>query len=89
MLRDDIREFVSFTGCKILNEMLEKAQEWEMELDFSTKRKPEQRQAAGVKAKKPKTPGTSSRGQQGQVRCVKCSRVHGRAFRITGTICYA
>ena len=47
MLRDDIREFVSFTGCKTLNEMVEKAREQEMELDFRTKRKPEQTHVAG------------------------------------------
>ena len=40
MMRDNIQEFVSFTGCKTLNKMVEKAREWEMELDFRTKRKP-------------------------------------------------
>ena len=42
MLRDDIREFVSFTGCKNLNEMVEKTREREMELDTRIKRKNEQ-----------------------------------------------
>ena len=32
MPKDDIREFMSFTGCKTLNEMVEKAREREMEL---------------------------------------------------------
>ena len=41
MLRDDIREFESFTGCKTFNEMVEKTREREMGLDFRTKRKPE------------------------------------------------
>ena len=41
MLRDDIREFVSFTGCKTLNQMLGKAREQEMELELRTKLKPE------------------------------------------------
>ena len=41
MLREDIREFVSFTGCKTLNEMVDKAREREMELDLCTNRKPE------------------------------------------------
>ena len=36
-LRDDIQEFVSITGCKTLNNMVEKAQEREMELEFRTK----------------------------------------------------
>ena len=39
MLRDDIREFLSFTGCKTLNEMVKKARKREMELDFHTERK--------------------------------------------------
>ena len=47
MLRDDIREFVSFTECKTLNEMVEKAHEKELELDSRTKQKTKQVQAAG------------------------------------------
>ena len=39
MLRDDICEFMSFSGCKTLNEMVEKARELEIELEFRTKRK--------------------------------------------------
>ena len=63
MVRDDIREFVSFTGCKTLNEMVEKAREREMELDFHTKLKHEQAQTAVGQAKKPKTSDSSIRGQ--------------------------
>ena len=62
MLRDDIREFVSFTGCKTLNEMVEMAREREMELHFRTKQKPEQAQTVVGQAKKRKTSDTSSRG---------------------------
>ena len=40
--RDDIREFVSFLGCKTLNDMIEKACEREIELEIRTKRNPEQ-----------------------------------------------
>ena len=39
MLRDDIREFVSFIWCKTLNEMVEKARKREMKLETHTKRK--------------------------------------------------
>ena len=63
MMRDDIQEFMSFTWCKTLNEMVEKAREQEMELDFLTKRKPELAQEAVGQAKKPKTLDSSSRGQ--------------------------
>ena len=47
MLREEIREFVSFTECKTLNEMVEKAHEKELELDSRTKQKTKQVQAAG------------------------------------------
>ena len=62
MLRDDIREFVSFTGCKTLNEMAETACEREMELDSHTRRKAEQTPIVVGQAKKPKTSDSSSRG---------------------------
>ena len=42
MLRHDIREFVSFSGCKTLNDMIEKAHELEIELAHRTKQKLEQ-----------------------------------------------
>ncbi|XP_023737006.1 uncharacterized protein LOC111884940 [Lactuca sativa] len=44
-LREDIRDFVIFTRCNTLNEMLEKAWEREMELKSRMKQKPEQAQA--------------------------------------------
>ena len=65
MLRDDIREFVSFTGCKPLNEIVEKAHEREMELDFHIKRKPEQAHIVMGQAKNPKTSVSSRRGPTG------------------------
>ena len=42
MLRDEIREFVSFSGCKTLNDMIEMAREREIEFELRLKRKPEQ-----------------------------------------------
>nr|KAJ0187838.1 hypothetical protein LSAT_V11C900459490 [Lactuca sativa] len=45
MLRDDIREYVSFPGCKTMNDMIKKAREREIELELRTKLKPEQRLA--------------------------------------------
>ena len=90
MLRDDIQEFVSFTGCKTLNEMVEKAREREIELEFRTKRKPEQDQTAVGQAKKPKTSDSSGRGQQGRGRCAKCGRFHSGACRTAGVSgCYS
>ena len=90
MLRDDIRVFVIFTRCKTLNEMAEKAQEQEMELDFHTKRNPEQAHEAVGQAMKPKTSDTSSRGKQGRGRCAKCERFHSGACRTVGISgCYS
>lgn len=42
MLRDDIRESMSFLGCKTLNDMIEKTHEQEIEWELWTKWKPEQ-----------------------------------------------
>lgn len=41
MLRNDIREFVSFSGCKTLNDMIMRAREREIQLEIQTKRKSE------------------------------------------------
>nr|KAJ0188621.1 hypothetical protein LSAT_V11C900471890 [Lactuca sativa] len=61
MKRDDIREFVSFSGCKTVIEMVEKAHEQEIELELRKKRKPEQVQAVVGQAKKPNTSDRPSR----------------------------
>ena len=42
MLRYDICEFVSFSGCKTMDDMVEKAREREIELELQIKRKLEQ-----------------------------------------------
>ena len=63
MLRDDICEFVSFSGCKTPNEMVEKACEWEIKLELRMKWKQEQVQAVVGHAKKPKTSKPPSKGQ--------------------------
>ena len=36
-LRGDIREVVGFLGCKNPNDMIEKARDWEIELELWTK----------------------------------------------------
>ena len=72
MLRDDIHDFLSFSGCKTLNDMVEKAREPEIGLELRRKRKSEQVQAAVGRAKKPKTSDPPSRGHQGHGRCSKC-----------------
>ena len=84
MLRDDIREFVRFTGCKTLNEMAEKARERVMELDTRMKRKNEQTPIEGVQSNKPKTSNSPGRGQQGWGRCAKSGRLHSGACQTVG-----
>lgn len=41
MLKDKIREFVRYSGCKIVNDMIVRAREQEIELELRKKRKPE------------------------------------------------
>ena len=42
MIRDDFKDFVTFSGCKTLNDMIERAREWEIELELWSKCKPKQ-----------------------------------------------
>ena len=42
MIRDDFKDFVTFSGCKTLNDMIEKAHERDIEFELWTKRKLQQ-----------------------------------------------
>ena len=42
MLRDDFREFVNFSECKALNDMIDRAREREIDLEHLEKKKPDQ-----------------------------------------------
>ena len=66
MLRDDINDFMSFSGCKTLNDMIARAQEREIELELRMKRKPEQLHTIVGQDKKPKTSDLHTRSQQGR-----------------------
>ena len=63
MMRSDISEFVSFSASLKLDDMISRAQEREIDLEYIGKRKVEQVQTAGVSAKKPKGFDSRSRGQ--------------------------
>ena len=76
MLKNDIREFVSFSRCKTLNGMIKKTREWEIKLELREKRKPEQVQTVVGPTKRPKTSDTHTRGQQGRGCYAKCSKLH-------------
>ncbi|XP_023733990.1 uncharacterized protein LOC111881832 [Lactuca sativa] len=89
MLKDDICDYVSFIGCKTLNEMFEKAYEREIELELCTKRNPEQVQEAASQAKKSMTLDSSGRGQQGRGRCAKCGNPYSGTCRVACSGYYA
>ena len=54
MLRDDIREFVSFSAYRTLEDMITRAQEKEIDLEHLEKRKPKYVQPVGGPMKRPK-----------------------------------
>ena len=89
VMRDDIKEFVSFLGCKTLNDMIEKAREWGIELELREKRNSEQVQIVVGQAKRSKTSGTYTRGQQGRVRCAKCGKPQSGVCRAARLVCYS
>ena len=78
-----------FTRCKTLNEMVEKAREQKMELDFRTKQKPKQEHTVVGQAKKSKTSESPSKGYEGRGWCAKCGKSHSRACRVAGSGCYS
>ena len=55
MLREDIREFVSFLGCKTVNNIIKKVDEWEIELELQINRKSKQVQIAAGQSERPNT----------------------------------
>lgn len=54
MLSSDIREFVSFSACLTLDDMISKDRERDIDLEHKGKRKAEHGQTTGVSVKKPK-----------------------------------
>ena len=63
MLMDDIREVVSISGCKTLNDMISRAREQEIDLDHLGKRESQQVQTMEGPRKRPKTSNQRLRGQ--------------------------
>ena len=81
MLRDDIREFVSFSGCETVNYMITKSLEREIDLKHLRKRKSKQTQIAVGQAKRPKTQDSHLGGHKGGECCDKCGRTHEGGYR--------
>lgn len=75
-LRDDIRESISLLGCNTLNDMNNKAREWEIDVEHLGKRKTEHIQTVVGQAKRPKTQGSRLRGHQGRGCYAKCEMSH-------------
>ena len=63
MLRDGIRDFVSFSTCWTLGDMLARGRDREINLEHLWKRKPKQVQTIGGPVKRPNTFDQQVRGQ--------------------------
>lgn len=79
MLREDIKEFVSFSSFWKLEDMIARTREREINLENLSKKKEEQVQKAKASAKKPKTFDLRARGQQGRSHCGKSIKQHDMA----------
>ena len=89
MLRDDIREFVSLSGCKTLNDMIVRSREWEIDLEHLGKRNSKQIKIIVGQAKRPITQDSCLGAHQGRVRCTKYRRTHEGGCRETGRVCFS
>ena len=70
MLKSDIRQFVSLSSCKKLEDMIARAREKEAYLEMERKGKPDGVQI-GSSGKNPKVSDQRSRSHQGHSRCGK------------------
>ena len=89
MLREDIMEFVSFSGCKTLNDIIDKAYKREIKLELRMKQNSEPVQIAVGYAKRPKNSDSCIRGQQGRSRRDKYSNPHGGVCQFTDSVCFS
>ena len=62
MLWDDIREFMSISGCETMNDMDSRAREWDIDLEHLGKRGSDQVHVMESPWKRPKTPDQHLRG---------------------------
>lgn len=84
MLRDDIREFMSLSSCKNLNDMIARAQEREIDLELLRKQRPVQKLTSEGQDKRPKTADSRTRGHQGRGCCAKFQKNHEDECREKG-----
>ncbi|XP_023731847.1 uncharacterized protein LOC111879616 [Lactuca sativa] len=75
MLRSDIHQFVNRSSCNMLEDMIARAREREIDLKMERKRKLDSVSGMEGSGKKPKI-DSRGKGQQGRGRCGKCGRLH-------------
>lgn len=84
ILRDEIREFASILSCRTLEDMTNRAREWEIKLELQTKCKPVQVQTATSPAKRPKSFDSRSRGHLVRGNFAMCRRLHEGIYHDKG-----
>ncbi|XP_052624820.1 uncharacterized protein LOC128132335 [Lactuca sativa] len=88
MLRSDIRQFVSRSSYKTLDDMIARARERKIDLEMEKKRKPEAVSSTSSSGKKPKVSDSRSKSQQSHGRCGKCGRLHNGVCKAGSSGCY-
>ncbi|XP_052621696.1 uncharacterized protein LOC128127284 [Lactuca sativa] len=87
MLWDDIRKFMSISGCETLNDMISRARERKIDLEHTEKRSDQVHTMEGM-GKRPKTSDQHSRGHQDQSQCNMYGKLQDGACRSRGLGCY-
>ena len=76
MLRSDIRQFVSRSSCKMMEDMIVRARERLIDLEMERKRKADSAASVEGSGKRPEVFDSRLRGQHGRSRCDKCGKSH-------------
>ena len=87
-LRSNIRQFMSISSCRTLDDLVASARERKTKLETEKNRKSDQFQSSDDSGKRPKVFDSRSRGQQGQGRCRKCGKTHDATCRVGGSGCF-
>ena len=87
MLRSDIRQFVSRSSCTMLEDMIARVWERELDVEMEKKMKPSGVQE-GSADKKPMVSDHRSRSQHGHIRCVKCGKMHEGTCKTGSSGCF-
>ncbi|XP_023757544.1 uncharacterized protein LOC111906035 [Lactuca sativa] len=88
MLRSDIRQFVSRSSCKMLEDMISRARKWEIDLEMEKKRKYEYVSIVEGSGKRPEVSDSRPRGHQGCNCCGRCGKMHEGACIVGGSGCF-